>query len=107
MSEVNEAADTIESLRDRLDGAQQGEFVYRRVLVAEGVRAAESTGEEIVRCRDCEHCVDRYGTIPLCGYWVMNDYDGSDSSSRLRLYPTVRLDDFCSRAKRKEADDGR
>ena len=29
------------------------EYVYRREQVDDGVFVAESTGEEIVRCRDC------------------------------------------------------
>lgn len=31
------------------------ECIYRRERIADGVYSAESTGEEIVRCRDCKH----------------------------------------------------
>ena len=29
------------------------EYIYKRERIADGIYSAESTGEEIVRCRDC------------------------------------------------------
>ena len=31
------------------------EFIYKRERIADGIYSAESTGEQIVRCRDCKH----------------------------------------------------
>lgn len=33
------------------------EYIYKRERIADGIFTAESTGEEIVRCRDCKHSI--------------------------------------------------
>ncbi len=46
----------------------QGEYIYTRERVSDGVYTVESTGEQIVRCRDCKKwATGRRFTGGCCG----------------------------------------
>ena len=66
------------------------EYIYKRERIADGVYTAESTGEEIVRCRDCVH-FDAYGNT--FGWCAFHDIDCSERR-------------YCAWAERKEGGDG-
>lgn len=91
---LREAADTIESLRNRFDGTQQGEFVG--CLDGEWNTVLDQ-GQPIVRCRDCKHYREHEFVLitdvsDVCLFWA----DG------VKVAP----DGFCAWAsKRKEADE--
>ena len=83
------------------------EFIYRRERVSDGVWSAESTGEEIVRCRDCRHIHHRPDWQPdkrfkpqdlwLCeADWCMG-FEGD--------HPCVEPDGFCAWGERKEGEE--
>ena len=70
------------------------EYIYRREQVADGVFTAESTGEEIVRCRDCEY-YDGEPDMESMGEKCWRDPNHSG-----RSMPTVP-NGFCWRGERK------
>ena len=78
------------------------EFIYKRERIADGIYSAESTGEEIVRCRDCKYAtISTLGFCKYCEMWVMPDVDGYGCDSQVNL----PLDFFCAYGKRKEGGD--
>ena len=76
------------------------EYIYKRERIADGVYTAESTGEEIVRCGDCDLShEDELGNLrchgPLTEPW---DYYNDEPSDGVKVEPSG----FCAWGKPKE-----